>query len=95
MYSRFDDFRQASSERLCDTLNALAFDGSEASRLVGGLFTRFYAHLRARAGLSLLDAELLLASDRREFEDRLHNRLRGTLDLETTKNLIRLHCGED
>ena len=94
MYTRFDDFRQATSQRLCDTLDALAFDGREASRLVNDTFSKIEAVLCA-TGMSRFDAELRLAAIRHELEDRICNLMRGTLDLETTKNLIRIHRGED
>jgi len=95
MYTPFDDFRQATSEKLCATLDAIAFDGCEAYRLTDRLFIGIAAALRKRFGLSSYDTQLMFASIRHEHEDRLYNLIRGTLDLETAKNLFRIHSGED
>jgi hypothetical protein len=78
-------------------LESWTSDGSEAFEISEQAFTNIIAVIRKRfAGLTLAEAELLLADVRRDTEDSLFALLRNTVTVGEVIDIVATRfCGED
>jgi hypothetical protein len=87
----FHDYRQSAA----DALDLCTSDGSEVYPILDRIIFEPLITKRMKEGYTRLEAEVWFADVRRKAEIRLFNLMRGQLDVETAKNIVRRYTGED